>query len=219
MEPDVFKLEHAKIEELSKGIGVPFHRTLKQHENEVLPYLRAVAERLKGIMEHDVIRFMEIGVCYGGNFVLTGNSLEAFFPDVQVFGIGLDLPNIDRWGGHNIDPRQTVKQLGARFDHEIILGNSRDPKNIAKIAELLGPEKLDMLLIDGDHSKAGCEADWNNFKPFVKADGLIGIHDTKHYPNWRHVEVWKVWAELKKQYEHEEFSCNKNYGLGFVVNK
>ena len=218
MEHDVFKLEHMKIDEASQKMGVPFARALKQYEDEVLPYLRAVARRLEPIIQNDAIRFMEIGVCYGGNFVLTGNSLEAFFPDVQVFGIGLDLPNIDRWGGHRIDPRQTVKQLGAQFDHEVIVGNSRDKKNIDRVAELLGHEKLDLLFIDGDHSKGGCEADWNNFKPFVREGGLIGIHDTKNFPRWRHVEVWKVWEELKKKYEYEEFSTHENYGLGFIIN-
>lgn len=219
MKPDIFELEHTKLIKAAQKAGIKPGAAIKQHKEEVLPYLNYIAHHIQPT--HNAIRFAEIGVCYGGNFVLTGNTLEAFFQDTLVFGIGIDLPNQHRWGGHNINPRQTVKQLGIEFDHEIILGNSRATATIEQVKKLLGDEKLDLLFIDGDHSKAGCEADWNHYNQFVKSGGIIALHDTKDVPQWPHVEVWKVWQTLKKRYKHQEFnsSSHYNYGIGVLINE
>ena len=45
------------------------------------------------------------------------------------------------------------------------------------LTKQLDGRKLDLLFIDGDHSAAGCEADFNDYSPFVKPGGLIMFHD------------------------------------------
>lgn len=44
-------------------------------------------------------------------------------------------------------------------------------------AECVG-EPLDFLFIDGDHTKAGCEADFRLYEPHLRPGGLLLLHDT-----------------------------------------
>ena len=39
-------------------------------------------------------------------------------------------------------------------------------------------EELDFVLIDGDHSKEGIEADLEAYYPLIKSGGYVFIHDT-----------------------------------------
>ncbi len=39
--------------------------------------------------------------------------------------------------------------------------------------------EVDLLFIDGDHSEAGCEADWRGFSPFVPVGGTVVFHDAR----------------------------------------
>jgi len=38
---------------------------------------------------------------------------------------------------------------------------------------------IDLLVIDGDHSDAGVERDWNDWSPFVKPGGIVIFHDAR----------------------------------------
>ena len=39
--------------------------------------------------------------------------------------------------------------------------------------------ELDLMFIDGDHSEAGCERDWQDWSPFVRAGGHVAFHDAR----------------------------------------
>jgi predicted O-methyltransferase YrrM len=41
---------------------------------------------------------------------------------------------------------------------------------------------IDFLLIDGDHSEAGVQQDWNDWHPHVKNDGIVAFHDARLFP-------------------------------------
>ena len=41
---------------------------------------------------------------------------------------------------------------------------------------------IDLLVIDGDHSDAGVEQDWNDWSPFVKPGGVVIFHDACVFP-------------------------------------
>jgi predicted O-methyltransferase YrrM len=40
-------------------------------------------------------------------------------------------------------------------------------------------ERIDLLLIDGDHSEAGVERDWRDWSPFVAPGGVALFHDAR----------------------------------------
>jgi predicted O-methyltransferase YrrM len=41
---------------------------------------------------------------------------------------------------------------------------------------------LDFLFIDGDHSWDGIDRDWRGFSPFVEAEGVVLLHDSRSVP-------------------------------------
>ncbi|MDE3154709.1 MAG: class I SAM-dependent methyltransferase [Acidobacteriota bacterium] len=41
---------------------------------------------------------------------------------------------------------------------------------------------VDFLFIDGDHSRAGIEADWQGWRRFIPVGGLIALHDSRAVP-------------------------------------
>jgi len=49
------------------------------------------------------------------------------------------------------------------------------------VREWIAP--LDFVLIDGDHSDAGVEKDWNDWSPFVKPGGVVIFHDACLFPD------------------------------------
>jgi len=95
------------------------------------------------------------------------------------------------------------------------------------VRTILGRNKLDFLLIDGDHSYKGVAADFHNYSPFVKEGGLIAFHDvlpdykTKlgvDTGNWTG-GVPQFWQELRDTYKTEELLEDPNqdgYGLGLI---
>lgn len=80
-----------------------------------------------------------------------------------------------------------------------ILGDSKDPEVIAAAQRALG--HIDILFIDGDHSRAGVLADYMNYRGMVTPGGFIAMHDTHH----DHAEYCdgasKLWPVVQKDYD------------------
>lgn len=81
-----------------------------------------------------------------------------------------------------------------------VLGDSSAPETIEKVKSLLaGP--IDILFIDGDHSRAGVLKDWNAWNGLVRQDGFIAFHDS-HHDHASHCDGAVVlFNELKEKYE------------------
>lgn len=54
-------------------------------------------------------------------------------------------------------------------DYRLLIGNSREVDFSDRV--------YDLIFIDGDHSKAGVLADWNNTKDLIKKGGCIAFDD------------------------------------------
>ena len=71
------------------------------------------------------------------------------------------------------------KNLAKNNIHNYRVGVSRqystDPSLLNKLKQ--ANTKIDILFIDGDHSRAGVLNDWNNFKDFVNPGGFICFDD------------------------------------------
>jgi len=46
-------------------------------------------------------------------------------------------------------------------------------------ASKMWKEPIDLIVIDGDHSEAGVERDWNDWSPFVTPGGAVVFHDAR----------------------------------------
>lgn len=62
-----------------------------------------------------------------------------------------------------INPFRTIRLLG-------------DSKQIGRFFH----KGCDLLFVDGDHTDAGCLADWNNWKRNLREEGVVFFHDYEH---------------------------------------
>jgi tRNA G37 N-methylase Trm5 len=115
------------------------------------------------------------------------------------YGLALDLPG-GLWG-KTTTGRQLIKaceDLRRRGFHvEHLFGDSREVETQVKVLNA-GP--FDAILIDGDHTYAGVQADWENYRalaPIVAFHDIVG-HDQRERVSNRAVEVPRLWAEIKE---------------------
>lgn len=165
-------------------------RAPSQNEYE----LRSFIEYLKS---SGVTRYLEVGARHGDTFFEVMTSLPP-----GSYGLAVDLPGA-LWGKKSsVDSLQTaaaeLRNRGYKID--VIIGDSTAPKIIQRVRE---KAPFDAILIDGDHTYKGVKKDWNNYR---KMANIIAFHDivgegqferVHHTP----VEVPRLWAEIKAEYE------------------
>jgi len=180
-----------------------------QKRNEIIPLLKLLAVRKP--------RFIcEIGTSFGGTlFQLARISHD------QARLISIDC------GSSLVRSRVHARMANKSQRIFCLRSDSRAPETIQQVRTILGRNKLDFLLIDGDHSYKGVAADFHNYSPFVKEGGLIAFHDvlpdykTKlgvDTGNWTG-GVPQFWQELRDTYKTEELLEDPNqdgYGLGLI---
>lgn len=76
----------------------------------------------------------------------------------------------------------------------VLRGDSHDPSSLRWLLEWLDGRAVDVLHLDGDHSRDGVESDWAMYSPLVRAGGLVLVHDV--FNHWdKRVEVHEWWSE------------------------
>ena len=92
-------------------------------------------------------------------------------------------------------------------------GNSHDPAFIEKVKNEVGPESVDFMFIDGDHTYEGVKADFLVYHSLVKPGGYIGFHDIRETAHHISIgcNVAPFWEEIKNNYEHWEFIDSNIY--------
>lgn len=101
----------------------------------------------------------------------------------------------------------------------IFTGTSDDQADSVK--EYLGRKKVDMLIIDGDHSEEGVLKDYENYKGFVKKGGYIVLHDIVDTQEHR-VQgcfVANAWAKIKDGTAIEVIEGDKRWGGIGIIKK
>ncbi|MDX1593662.1 MAG: class I SAM-dependent methyltransferase [Gammaproteobacteria bacterium] len=87
----------------------------------------------------------------------------------------------------------------------LLSGDSHDPAFRARVESAVAGRQVDFLFIDGDHSEAGVEADYEDYRHLVRPGGLIAFHDivakqplssTRVHPFWERVKVGKAYEEI-----------------------
>ena len=123
----------------------------------------------------------EIGACAGGTTYAMNNFLN--FKELLI---------VDDNGSSCVDyvtHRKNLERhaiLGTIPRVEVI-GSSHESRVIERVKQLTESKKLDILLIDGDHSYEGVKQDTLSFLPCVRDGGYILFHDTE----WHHgIKTW-----------------------------
>jgi cephalosporin hydroxylase len=76
----------------------------------------------------------------------------------------------------------------------VLRGDSHDLASLSWLQEKLGERLIDVLHIDGDHSKEGVDADYTMYSPLVRPGGLVLVHDVLNHWDPR-VKVHEWWTE------------------------
>ena len=148
---------------------------------------------------------LEIGSYRGGTLRLWCNVAT---PTAVV--ISVDLPA--EYGGATTDVLEAVARPRQRLT--VLRRDSQQESTRAAVEEALAGKQLDFVMIDGDHTYDGVRRDFELYAPLVRDGGLIAFHDIVPHPLVPSVEVHRLWAELRPQYEHEEF-VHPSDELGF----
>lgn len=101
----------------------------------------------------------------------------------------------------------------------LLSGNSHEPAFKARLAKELNGEKADFLFIDGDHTEGGVEADYNDYKEFVRPGGLIAFHDIVEKQPLPTNQVYHFWKRLTPGADVQEFVANPHqcgFGIGVI---
>jgi predicted O-methyltransferase YrrM len=186
----------------------------KIYLNQIWPEWKQFVEFL--VRERSPKRILEIG---------TGRAGSTYFL-TNVGGEGSLLVTVDT------EPiAKEFVDLYRRYPKQRVInliGNSRDPITVERVAGILKEEPLDLLYIDGDHSYDGVKMDFELYQRFCDPQTVICFHDiipdhgvtkgiqTDNYSG----EVYRLWDELKTKKKYKEFvdSADQNgFGIGVIL--
>jgi predicted O-methyltransferase YrrM len=118
------------------------------------------------IGEASAVKYLEIGAYAGGSA-----SLMCSHPyQTNCFSIDLSYP-IDQ----GVVERNVNKFKRENNSFKYIKGNSQSSETVNIVKEKVG--MIDILFIDGDHSKGGVIADYLNYSPLVRKGGYLIFDD------------------------------------------
>jgi hypothetical protein len=115
---------------------------------------------------------VEIGVAEGVSALALRDTMS---PEGTLHLI--DPYHLSRFSGLNFTKRVAHRAVKSRSGGKVVWIEkfSQDA-----VREWTAP--IDLLVIDGDHSDVGVEADWNDWNRFVKPGGLVIFHDACLFP-------------------------------------
>jgi cephalosporin hydroxylase len=153
-----------------------------QYPCQLAPYLALVAQQ-------PVRRYLELGVQYGGTFVLTTEYLY------RVHGIetaiAVDIQRV----------RSAADYRKLRPAARFVTVDSADAR-FRQLLEREGP--FDLVLIDGDHARDAVRRDWETVRPHAR---VIAFHDIVDSLSPGVAEVWaEVRAAHASEYDFHEFT-------------
>ncbi len=174
-----------------------------------------IGELMKRVREKQPRVIVEIGTAKGGTLFL---FCQHAADDATI--ISLDLPFGRNGGGY---PKWKEK-LYAKFAKpgqtlHLMRANSHLDETRTRIEALLKGRKIDVLMIDADHSYEGVKRDYDLYSPLLADDGFIAMHDVILNRFDPEIEVHKFWDELKATEKTEELVHDYgqgNLGIGIV---
>lgn len=174
-----------------------------------------IGELMKRVREKQPRVIVEIGTAKGGTLFL---FCQHAADDATI--ISLDLPFGRNGGGY---PKWKEK-LYAKFAKpgqtlHLMRANSHLDETRTRIEALLKGRKIDVLMIDADHSYEGVKRDYDLYSPLLAADGFIAMHDVILNRFDPEIEVHRFWDELKATEKTEELVHDYgqgNLGIGIV---
>jgi predicted O-methyltransferase YrrM len=140
---------------------------------QVWSELRSLLQLLAGEAPQRVV---EIGTGRGGTLFLFAAVAQ---PDAVL--VSVDAAQAEGvFGGRRAYKRRArlYRALG-RPDQRVVFiaADSHRDETREEVEEALGGRPVDLLFIDGDHTREGVEADFRMYSPLLRAGGLVAFHD------------------------------------------
>lgn len=172
-----------------------------QIRSEIMSLATAVAElKPKNVLE--------IGTAQGGTLFIWAHLASS-----KVISCDLEDPGVRRGLYEALPPP------GSHCKVTHLSGDSHDKNFLKRVEAELGGEQVDFLFIDGDHTEAGVEADYNDYHHLVRPGGIIAFHDIVEKQAIPTNQVYYFWKRLKQKAKTEEFINDRGqtgYGIGIV---
>ena len=114
---------------------------------------------------------------------------------------------------------QALPPPGSHCKVTLLSGDSHTPAFRERVLAALAGRPVDFLFIDGDHSEAGVEADYDDYHDLVRPGGIIAFHDIVEKQPYDSTQVHAFWERLKQRHEYEEFVADPGqcgYGIGII---
>ena len=108
---------------------------------------------------------------------------------------------------------------GSECQVRLLTGNSHEMVFKQRVAQELGGQKVDFLFIDGDHTEPGVAQDYNDYREFVRAGGIIAFHDIVESQPFPDNQVYHFWKKVKPGQVAEEFIDDPKqcgFGIGII---
>lgn len=158
-----------------------------QDESELLR-LREIVRELKPR------RILEIGSLFGGTLWYWMQDA----PGGLIVSVDTGVQSFDNRAEDIEEARLNLwPEWSRRFGCELkqVRSDSTDPKTVTTVAQ---DAPFDFIFVDGGHDYNTVMADWKNYWPLLRLDGLLAFHDIA-YPdgNINNYDVGKVWREVR----------------------
>lgn len=97
--------------------------------------------------------------------------------------------------------------------------DSGSKKCMRQIIHFLNGRTVDLLIIDGSHYYRDAKRDFHRFSKLMSNNGTIAIHDIANTAYHRKLKckVYKLWDEIKGDYNSFEISNNEWGGFGIIT--
>ncbi len=159
---------------------------------------------------------LEIGTGRGGTLFLLAHAARE-----DALLVSIDAPTDTRFGGRPSYRRRArlYPSLGRSRQRIVFLAaNSHSSETLARLEGILGGEALDLLFIDGDHTREGVEADFRMYSPLVRSGGLVAFHDIVPGPTEAVGAVPAFWRQFRssERIEFVEDWSQGSCGIGVV---
>jgi predicted O-methyltransferase YrrM len=178
------------------GYGPPTPVPIFQWEQEftqLLDVYRELAPR----------RVLEVGSYFGGSlFHWLQNAPEgSTVVSVDSYAVGVD----NRHLYHDWVPDGVSLQ--------VIAGKSAAESTVTQ-AKAWAP--YDFIFIDAGHYYTEVRADWDAYLPLAQKGAVVAFHDILTHSEHPEIEVGRLWAEVKEDFETEEIVANPDAAWGGI---
>lgn len=142
-----------------------FRPELRGWSDDILPFYKAIAHELP-----NPCRVVEVGSAYGRSAIFLASVLLELGHGTQS-----EIYMVDAWGGGWFSECLPSLATFATPRELELLRPIRATSNKARA--MFWAHELDMVFIDGDHSRIGCASDLETWFPAVKMAGIFAGHD------------------------------------------